>query len=175
MRILKVLLLSMVVALAGCAGDDDDGGAQPPAGDGGALPGDGVDGGANETNETPDDGANETEETEEPAPPAPAEVHSSTHDFSQSATEDSAEPFTVPEGHSTLYLNVTFTPTGVGVANSASVTITGPGGGSATCTPSSPLTEAEECSQEVPSEAGDWTLTYSGSGTFSAAVSVTAV
>lgn len=179
MRRLTLALVALSLAFAGCFGDDEEPTTDPtpdttptptvtPTPTGGNGTGDG----GNGTTPTP---------TPE-APPAPEEVYTKAgFNFVRPPPEaPTTEPFTVPDGFSTITLNVTWNvePAGapVTVNNGASVTITGPGGSTLTCAApagGTAPTEPTVCTETSPNpEAGEWSVAYAGEGSWKADVSV---
>lgn len=188
MRLIPVLLVSVALATsAGCFGkDDESGGDNPtPTTPTGTTP-------ATPTGTTPTTPTAPNNDTT-PAKPAPREVFSDTPTFQNAPAvpPDPAHPtggpttkaFDVPAGYTKLTLNVTWAlSAAAGVSSGISIAITDAAGTAiATCAGpgQGPHQSAPEpCTAEgaIPAAtaATPYNAVYSGSGTFTATVSVVA-
>ena len=185
MRTLALAFVAMMVGLAGCSDDSGGGGGGTTT----TTPETSTTPETTPTNTTTPTGTpTSTTPTPEPdAPPEPAVVHETTHTYPTVTAGDDAErteTFDVPEGYTTLLLNVTYTPAssagplGAGVANEARVAVRDAADAEASqaCVVDGAVEEPTTCAVEVPvTEAGTWTVVFTGSGSVTADVSIVAM
>lgn len=150
---LLALALGGALAVAGCT-------SSPPASDqpigptsGGGAPGQGG-------NSTSGNTTGNATAPPSPAPRAPETVHESSYQWTVQAPAEAT--FSVPEGFTTLLLNVTQDGPGVGTLTIELVdpTDTAAGETSVTAAPDG----AGSTTLEVPAQPGDWTLRFGGAG-----------
>lgn len=181
MRLLAALALGSALIMAGCFGGDDEPTDTPttttpvtttPTTGGGGTGGNGTGGGTGGT------GGNGTGGSGTTTPPAPKEACTGTANFA-AASAPAATTCTIPTGYTSVAMNVTWSATGAGVGSSIKVTLKDADGSPVlSCdyaNPTPPTTVGPACGQgpaSIPA-AGDWTIEYAGTGTVSAAVSVT--
>lgn len=188
MRLIPTLLLSVALAasVAGCFGSDD-----PPAETTPTPPTATAPTGATPTTAptTPTPGGNDTT----PQRPAPREVHSSSATFQHAPavppdpTNPSppvTTPFPVPAGYTTLTMNVTWgggsAPQGGIVGTELRVQMLDPTGapiGTACTIAAGPHADVPAvCTQTatIPATGGEYAVQTSGSGTYTAAISIVA-
>lgn len=183
MRILALALVAMTVGLAGCSEDGGGDGGETPT----TTPETSTTPGTTPTNATTPTGTPTPTTTPEPeTAPEPVVVHETSHSYPTVTAGDDAErteTFDVPTGYTTLLLNVTYTPAssagpvGAGVADEARVALRDAADAEATqaCVVDGAVEEPVTCAVEVPiTDAGTWTVVFTGSGSVSADVTIVA-